>query len=186
MAKAVKALEAAGDAKQLEARFLSTLSAANSHKAKPAAVEALKASLEDCRRAGIRPWGVQRNPINAARELLLMRLVEMVGPAMPEVWREQARDLRSDLGYDSAPALERILIDHAVLCWLRLGETEMRRSAMTGENTYKAFEYADRRLTAAQKRFTRACESLARVRRLARPNVQVNIAAEGGRQINVA
>jgi hypothetical protein len=40
--------------------------------------------------------------------------------------------------------------------------------------------------TLAQKRFTRACVSLARVRKVARPSVQINVAAEGGRQVNVA
>ena len=44
-----------------------------------------------------------------------------------------------------------------------------------------------RRLSAAQRRFLRACESLARVRKLARttPALQLNIAARGGQQVNV-
>jgi hypothetical protein len=45
--------------------------------------------------------------------------------------------------------------------------------------------YWERRLTAAQGRYLRACESLARVRRLSRPGapLQVNI---GGQQVNMA
>ncbi|HEX7175732.1 MAG TPA: hypothetical protein VF240_10775 [Pyrinomonadaceae bacterium] len=48
--------------------------------------------------------------------------------------------------------------------------------------------YWEKRLTAAQKRFTRACESMERVRKLSArvPEVQTNVAAEGGRQVNVA
>jgi hypothetical protein len=34
--------------------------------------------------------------------------------------------------------------------------------------------------------FNQTHESLARVRKLARPSVQINVAAEGGRQLNVA
>jgi hypothetical protein len=41
---------------------------------------------------------------------------------------------------------------------------------------------------AAQARYLRACETLARIRKLARstPALQVNIAADGGRQVNLA
>ena len=48
--------------------------------------------------------------------------------------------------------------------------------------------YWEKRLTAAQIRFDRACESLERVRKLSArvPGVQINVAAEGGRQVNVA
>lgn len=42
-----------------------------------------------------------------------------------------------------------------------------------------------RRLSAAQRRFTRACETLARVRKLSRntPTLQFNIATNGGQQV---
>ncbi len=42
-------------------------------------------------------------------------------------------------------------------------------------------------LTGAQRRFRRACETLARLRRLAlsTPALQFNIAASGGQQVNV-
>jgi hypothetical protein len=41
-------------------------------------------------------------------------------------------------------------------------------------------------MTEAQKRFNRACEALAEVRRLSSPKVLINVAAEGGQQVNVA
>jgi hypothetical protein len=41
--------------------------------------------------------------------------------------------------------------------------------------------YWEKRLSAAQRRFTRACETLARVRKLSNtPALQFNIAANGG------
>jgi hypothetical protein len=48
--------------------------------------------------------------------------------------------------------------------------------------------FEEKRLSAAQRRFTRACETLARVRKLSRntPALQFNIAANGGQQVNVA
>jgi hypothetical protein len=47
--------------------------------------------------------------------------------------------------------------------------------------------YWDNLLTTHQARFLRAIETLARVRRLARntPALQINIAREGGKQVNV-
>ena len=41
----------------------------------------------------------------------------------------------------------------------------------------------DRKLSAAQRRYLRACETLARVRKLRLPTLQVNI---GEKQVNVA
>ena len=48
-------------------------------------------------------------------------------------------------------------------------------------------DHWERRLSAAQRRYLRACESLARVRKLGRttPALQLNIATHGGQQVNV-
>ncbi len=89
-----------------------------------------------------------------------------------------------DLGADAAPALERLLIAHVAMCWLRLQQAEYHYSKQQGESVTLALaEYRERKLTTAQHRYLRACESLARVRRLALPAVQVNI---GDKQINVS
>jgi hypothetical protein len=86
-----------------------------------------------------------------------------------------------------APPLERMLIEHACVCWLRLAVMEIRYSCVVNaNNTLTQMELTERWLTEAQKRFNRACESLARVRKLARPPVQINVAAAGGKQLNVA
>ena len=47
--------------------------------------------------------------------------------------------------------------------------------------------YWEKRLSAAQMRFTRACETLARVRKLSRntPALQFNIATSGGQQVTL-
>ena len=47
--------------------------------------------------------------------------------------------------------------------------------------------YWENCLSAAQRRFTQACETLARVRKLSRntPALQFNIATSGGQQVNV-
>jgi len=88
------------------------------------------------------------------------------------------------LGYATASPLEKMLIEHAALCWLRLQRAEQRYSAVTAESiTLALADYWERRLSAAQRRYLRACETLARVRRLRLPALQVNIGQE---QTNIA
>ena len=97
--------------------------------------------------------------------------------------------LTKQLGYDSAPPLERLLIEHIVTVRLRVihAEHKYTHCVMNQSITLKEGEYWDNLLSSSQARFLRAIEALARVRRLARntPALQINIAGEGGQQVNV-
>ena len=91
------------------------------------------------------------------------------------------------MGYDASPPLERLLIEQIVVCHLNLYVLEINSAGkLCASHTTEAGLYWDRRLTSAQRRFTRAVTALAKVRKLKLPSVQVDIAAEGGRQLNVA
>jgi hypothetical protein len=169
--------------REARAAFVETFKAARGTHGDPLP---LGAAVEKCRRADVAPWREMRNPLGFASDVTLDVAAKTVGAALPVVWREQMREMRDALGYETAPPLERPLIDHACLCWLRLALMELHYSALTDGNTFRAFEHAEKRLAAAQKRFSRAVELLARVRRLKLPAVQINVAAEGGQQINVA
>lgn len=179
--------EVAQNPEALAERVLTTLEAANVRTAPPAALKAFKTALAEAQAAGGVPWGRIKTPLTAARDFMLEKAAATLGQAIPEIWRVQANDLRDELGYASAPALEKMLIDSAVLCWLRLALMELRYDAVTSAgNTLKVIEHTERRLSEAQKRYTRACAALAKVRKMKLPALQVNIAAEGGRQVNVA
>lgn len=111
------------------------------------------------------------------------------GQGMRECWRQRLKAMRADLGYAEASALERLLIQQVTLCWLNLNLTEYRLTTVTKQSiSFACGLYWEKRLSAAQRRFTRACETLARVRKLSRnvPALQFNIAADGGQQVNVA
>ena len=43
--------------------------------------------------------------------------------------------MRQDLGYEEASALERLLIDQVVLCWLRMSHVELHHTAMSNRDT---------------------------------------------------
>lgn len=87
----------------------------------------------------------------------------------------QAELLAADLAGGTATAMERMLIDVVVIAWLRWQAAEWRyQDSAPGSQGAQ-----ERSLTAAQNRHLRACESLARVRRLlVRSPVQINIAAQ--------
>ncbi len=83
---------------------------------------------------------------------------------------------RDELGYKTATALERSLIQHAVLCWLRFHVCEIRyESATQGSLTFAQADFWERKLSIHQKRYLRAVETLARIRKL-NINIQVNVA----------
>jgi hypothetical protein len=73
--------------------------------------------------------------------------------------------------------------------WLRLIDAENRYNNIVVGNsvTLQQGQYWDTLLSSTQARFLRAIETPARVRRLARntPALQINIASDGGKQVNV-
>lgn len=81
--------------------------------------------------------------------------------------------------------LEQFLIQQIVMCWLRYGIVEYTYTGIThGTATYEKLRYWEQRLNAAQTRYTRALEALARIRKLNLPAIQVNIADQQVNQVN--
>lgn len=99
-----------------------------------------------------------------------------------DVWRKQ-------LEYDTSPALERLLIDLILTAHLRVIDAENRctLNMQDGDGGHGSAAYWEGILSSSHSRLIRAIESLARVRRLARnsPALQINIAREGGTQVNM-
>ncbi len=116
-----------------------------------------------------------------------LKLIDSLGaPASSGQAMRYALDtLRHDLGCESAPPLERLLIEQVATSWLRLQVLEVKHVLCTTDHaTVPQADFWDRTLSAAQRRHLRAVETLARVRHLLRPGtVQVNI---GAQQVNVA
>ena len=100
----------------------------------------------------------------------------------------QIEVMRRGLGFEQSPELEQLLIENIIVCWLRLQWAEYQLSGFmgTGSNSMSEVTYWERRLSIAQQRFLRVSNSLARVRKLTRSTVHINIASDGGQQVNVA
>ena len=103
-------------------------------------------------------------------------------PALAESLQTGYHQMQQDLGAAASAPLERLLIEQIALAWLRLGLVEYQYMTQHQQSlSLEQSRYWESRLNAAQRRFLRACETLARVRRLQLPALQLNI---GQQQIN--
>ena len=97
----------------------------------------------------------------------------------------KAEALQKELEGPDPSALERLLVERVVACWI---DTNMVDRIVThvqagSEERLYQWTYYQKRQERAQRRFLAACKALAQVRRLLRVNIQVNIAEK---QINIA
>lgn len=97
---------------------------------------------------------------------------------------EYVLNIRDAMGYHDAPIMEKLLIENIVTAWLRVQACESQLAfRMTGQHSIAVLEFWERRLSMAQRRYLSACESLAKIRKMAIPALQLNI---GDKQVNVA
>jgi hypothetical protein len=89
--------------------------------------------------------------------------------------------MRAELAGPNPSPLERLLADRIALCWLVLHDAEVRFAQST-DLTWKQAEFWQRRIDASHRRYLTAIKTLATVRKLAVPAVQVNVARK---QVNV-
>ena len=83
--------------------------------------------------------------------------------------------LRAELLGDNPTPVERILVERVVACWLQVQAAELRAAQST--DTYlKQLDFQQRRMDATNRRFLAAVKTLALVRKLAVPILQMNIA----------
>jgi hypothetical protein len=90
--------------------------------------------------------------------------------------------LRAELLGDNPTPVERVLVERVLACWLQVQDAELR-TAQEPNAYIKLADFHQRRMDATNRRFLVAVKTLALVRKLAVPVLQVNIAKE---QVNVA
>jgi hypothetical protein len=98
-----------------------------------------------------------------------------------EAVRRKVEAVQADLAGPDPTPLERLLAERAALCWLQVyryeAVYEQARDLSIGQG-----DYHQRRIDAAHKRFLSAVRTLAQIRKLALPAVQINVAKN---QVNV-
>lgn len=158
--------------------FGALLEVTNAEDPQPEAVEALREL-------------VRQNPEiwQQAGDLGVMshgRLAEYASaaPLVQEGILMMAKELRQQLERATDTALEKLVIEQCVSAYILHYAIEMRyASKREGGFVTSVDGYWDRRLNASQMRYFRAMETLARLRRMALPAMQINI---GANQTNIA
>jgi hypothetical protein len=102
--------------------------------------------------------------------------------AFREAIKRKLAALRGELEGPTPSPTERLLVDRVVACWLQVQEADLRY-ANAGDCSFAQADYHLRRQDRAHRRFLSAMKTLATVRKLGLPILQVNI---GENQVNVA
>jgi hypothetical protein len=108
-----------------------------------------------------------------------------------EALSRQVAAMRSELGGPSPSPLEALLADRVIACWLQLHLAERRLAHRFDQDeapSWALLDHYQNWLDRSQRRYLAAIKTLATVRRLQVPILigQVNVAANGGKQVNVA
>jgi hypothetical protein len=120
--------------------------------------------------------------VDSTQQLIIKNFVGQ--PAAEIAIEEHLVTIREGMGYQNSPVMEQLLIESIITCWLRVQHCEGNIAFMMGrDRSIAVLEFWERRLTSCQRRYLAACETLAKVRKLKLPAVQVNI---GDKQVNVA
>jgi hypothetical protein len=116
-------------------------------------------------------------------ERIWIQVIAGKDPLVQEGIQRKLSSMRTELlGAESTP-IERLLVDRVIACWLQLHYADAIYGQHIGELTINQAEYHQRRLDRAQRRYLQAIITLAQVRRLLGPTVQINV---GEKQINLA
>ncbi len=91
--------------------------------------------------------------------------------------------MRAELAGPDPTPVERLLVERVAACWLQVQDADARYAQGQKDLTFAQGEYYQKRQDRAHKRYLSAVRTLALVRKLAVPVLQVNIAR---RQVNVA
>jgi hypothetical protein len=155
------------EAQDAEKRFRELYDRTNKQTgARESDVKALRDLMSD--NAGEKLWRRIPGPLRVAEDFALEHSPGIT-PGVAECWRLQLTEMKKDLAGENPSEVERLLAYHAALCWLRLAEVELHYTSKLGtSHTLTLGTYYDKRPSMAQRRFTRACETLERVRMMRR------------------
>lgn len=119
-----------------------------------------------------------------AEQVLLAFTRHMAGKnvGFREATRRKLELLRAELAGNNPTPVERVLVERVLACWLQVQDAELRAAQAT-DATIKQADFHQRRMDATNRRLLAAVKTLALVRKLAVPVLQVNIAKK---QVNVA
>ena len=166
----------------LAQQFLDLFNSIDKENPDPAHIQALRDMLHNHPEL----WRIGGDLAYIAAVSIIQRLDPL--PNIAEPLRGCWTALKDELGYATASTPERLVIEQVLLGYLHYHTVAFQYTAATAKAIDpSSANYWERRLSSAQHRYLGAIESLARIRKYARttPALQVNIAADGGQQLNL-
>jgi hypothetical protein len=100
-----------------------------------------------------------------------------------ELAERRLKEMRAELAGPNPTPLETLLVERIALCWFHVHLCELTLAQRHADMTLTVAEYQQKRMDKAHKRYLASIKTLAQVRKLQLPTVQVNI---GAKQVNVA
>lgn len=118
-------------------------------------------------------------------ERALVAMVAGENEVTQEAMSRKLAAMREELAGSEPTPLERLLVERVVACWFQVqyADAIYAQNVTNGRMTFEQGDYYQRRQDRAHGRYLSAIRTLAQVRRLLTPPMQVNI---GARQVNVA
>jgi hypothetical protein len=120
-------------------------------------------------------WEAVGDMAKTARESLIRTLSGDKNLVVQEAHARKCTALTAELAGPQPSPLERLLVERIVLCWLHLHYDETLYVQHREKLTLRQDEFFQQRISKAQARYLSAIRTLAQVRRLGVPAVQVNI-----------
>ena len=108
--------------------------------------------------------------------------------SMKEIMRQNYYRIRKELQIDQTKGMLQVMLDQVATAWCRLQVVDHEYTRISSEgHTLRELRYWDQRLAASQARFDKAVATVANTIQKLGPNfsIQVNIAKEGGKQVNI-
>ncbi len=114
----------------------------------------------------------------AQAEKALVKVTAGENLVVQESLERSMESMRSELAGPNPTPLERLLVDRVVACWLHVHYADAVYAQGMKDLTLNQGDYYQRRQDRAHRRYLSAIRSLAQVRRLLTPAIQVNIAEQ--------
>ena len=95
-------------------------------------------------------------------------------------------EMRIELRYDKSSTIEKLLIDDIILGFFQMRNMQIVLHGLiaTRGTANKEIRFVDQMVSSAQRRFYKSIQTLTRLRKTG-INLQINIATEGGKQVNI-
>lgn len=132
---------------------------------------------------GITDGMARANDVAGQAELSIIKAFSGDDVFLSELHQRRLKTMRREMAGENPTALESLLAERIALCWFHVHLCEVTLAQHGEKMSLNVAAYQQKRLDGAHKRYLSAIKTLAEVRKMQLPNVQVNI---GEKQVNVS